>query len=248
MMAPSPRSRPPDDTTPAADMVLVIDDEPQIRRVIRNALSGLSLRVTEAATAREGLDLAAAEQPALIILDLGLPDRDGAEVCQDLRTFTSAPILVLSARHSDREKERLLDVGADDYVTKPFSTIELVARIKAQLRRAAANASGGRQESVLSVGGLTIDLVARTVRRADADVHLTPTEWNLLRVFIAHAGQTLTHAQLFRAVWGGDSAGDAQQYLRVYVGQLRRKLESDAVRPRMIRTESSVGYRFDLDG
>ena len=143
MMAPSPRSRSPDDTTPAADMVLVIDDEPQIRRVIRNALSGLSLRVTEAATAHEGLDLAAAEQPALIILDLGLPDRDGAEVCQDLRTFTSAPILVLSARHSDHEKERLLDVGADDYVTKPFSTIELVARIKAQLRRAAANASGG---------------------------------------------------------------------------------------------------------
>ena len=236
------------DDDPPSDVVLVIDDEPQIRRVVRNALSGLPVRVSEAATASEGLDLAAAERPALIILDLGLPDRDGADVCRDLRTFTRSPIIVLSARHSDREKEKLLDAGADDYVTKPFSTIELAARIRAQLRRAASSSSGGRQEAVLTIGALTIDLVARTVRREAVDVHLTPTEWNLLRVFIAHAGQTMTHAQLFRAVWGADTAGDAQQYLRVYVGQLRRKLETDAVRPRLIRTESSVGYRFDFDG
>jgi two-component system KDP operon response regulator KdpE len=231
---------------PPSDVVLIIDDEPQIRRVVRNALSGLPLRVAEASTAAAGLDLAASEQPALIILDLGLPDRDGVEVCHDLRSFTRTPIIVLSARHSDREKEKLLDAGADDYVTKPFSTIELAARIRAQLRRAAAATSGGRQESTLAIGPLTIDLVGRTVRRDANDIHLTPTEWKLLRVFIGHAGQTLTHAQLFRSVWGGDAAGDAQLYLRVYVGQLRRKLETDPVRPRLIRTESSVGYRFDF--
>jgi two-component system KDP operon response regulator KdpE len=231
---------------PESAVVLVIDDEPQIRRVVRNALAGLSLRVAEASTGSAGLDLAAAEVPALIILDLGLPDRDGLEVCRDLRAFTKAPIIVLSARHSDREKERLLDAGADDYVTKPFSTIELAARIRAQLRRSAESASGGRAEAVLSIGELTVDLVGRSVRRGPTDVHLTPTEWNLLRIFIAHAGKTLTHLQLFNAVWGPDAVGDAQQYLRVYVGQLRRKLESDPVRPRLIRTESSVGYRFDF--
>ena len=242
----TPLRRAPDDPALPSDTVLVIDDEPQIRRVVRNALSELPLRVIEAATGAAGVDLAAAEQPALIILDLGLPDRDGADVCRDLRAFTKSPIIVLSARHSDREKEKLLDEGADDYVTKPFSTIELAARIRAQLRRVASTASGGRQASVLTLGQVTIDLVRRTVRRGAVDVHLTPTEWNLLRVFVAHAGQTLTHAQLFRAVWGGAAAGDAQQYLRVYVGQLRRKLEEDPVRPRLIRTESSVGYRLEF--
>jgi two-component system KDP operon response regulator KdpE len=231
---------------PESAVVLVIDDEPQIRRVVRNALTGLPLRVAEASTASAGLDLAAAEVPALIILDLGLPDRDGIEVCRDLRAFTSAPIVVLSARHSDREKERLLDAGADDYVTKPFSTIELAARIRVQLRRSAEIASGGRAQAVLAIGEITVDLVGRSVRRGSTNVHLTPTEWNLLRVFIAHAGKTLTHRQLFNAVWGADAVGDAQQYLRVYVGQLRRKLEADPLRPRLIRTESSVGYRFDF--
>jgi two-component system KDP operon response regulator KdpE len=225
--------------------VLVVDDEPQIRRVVRNALAELPLRIAEAATAAEGLDLAAAERPALIILDLGLPDRDGADVCRDLRAFTSAPILVLSARHSDREKEKLLDAGADDYLTKPFSTIELAARIRAQLRRAASGASDAPQQSLITIGPLSIDLSGRTVRRDAIIVHLTPTEWNLLRVFVAHTGRTLTHMQLFHAVWGGEAHGDAQQYLRVYVGQLRRKLEVDPVRPRLIRTEAAVGYRFD---
>jgi two-component system KDP operon response regulator KdpE len=228
------------------DMILVIDDEPQIRRVVRNAVADLGYRVAEAGTMKEGLDLAASERPALIVLDLGLPDGDGLEICRDLRSFTAVPIIVLSARHTDREKEKLLDAGADDYVTKPFSTLELRARIKAQLRRATANARGGRQESVVRVKGITIDLVARTVRRGHEEIHLTPTEWSLLRAFVAHAGQTLTHSQLFNAVWGAVS-GDAQQYLRVYVGQLRRKLESDPVRPRLIRTEPAVGYRFELD-
>lgn len=231
---------------PAAGVILVIDDEPQIRRVVRNALVDVARRVSEAGSASEGLDLAAAEQPSLIILDLGLPDRDGLEVCQDLRSFTSVPIIVLSARHSDREKEKLLDAGADDYVTKPFSTLELKARVRAQLRRASSQSSGIKHDATIAVDDLVIDLVGRTVKRGGVEVHLTPTEWNLLRVFIAHAGQTLTHSQLFSAVWGA-AAGDAQQYLRVYVGQLRRKLEVDPVRPRLIRTEPAVGYRFDLE-
>ena len=244
-MVGSQRKPPIPDALPS-DVVLVIDDEPQIRRVVRNALGGLSVRFIEASTGTEGLDIAAAEQPALIILDLGLPDREGGDVCRDLRTFTQAPIIVLSARGSDREKEKLLDAGADDYVTKPFSTIELAARIRVQLRRAAASHAGGRDEPTITAGNLRIDLVARTVRRDGEIIHLTRTEWNLLRAFVAHAGQTMTHSQLFTAVWGSDTAGDAQQYLRVYVGQLRRKLEADPVRPRLIRTESAVGYRFEL--
>jgi two-component system, OmpR family, KDP operon response regulator KdpE len=237
MALPSPDQLP-------SDVVLVIDDEPQIRRVVRNALADMSYEVAEAGTAKEGLDLAAAKRPALIILDLGLPDRDGLDVCRDLRSFTAAPIIVLSARHTDREKEQLLDAGADDYVTKPFSTLELKARVRAQLRRAASQ-PGTMQAAVVQAQHVTVDLVSRTVKRETGEVHLTPTEWNLLRVFISHAGQTLTHSQLFHAVWG-NASGDAQQYLRVYVGQLRRKLELDPVRPKLIRTEPAVGYRFDF--
>ena len=226
---------------PLANAVLVIDDEPQIRRVVRNALQPMVSRVLEAATAREGMDLAAAEQPALVVLDLGLPDLGGMEVCRDLRGFTSAPIIVLSARHGEREKAALLDAGADDYMTKPFGTLELQARVRAQLRRyAAATPASSR----VVAGDVEIDLARRVVTRAGAEVHLTPTEWGLLRAFVSHPGQVLTHNQLFRKVWGG-SAGDAQQYLRVYVGQLRRKLESDPIRPRLIRTEPGVGYRFE---
>lgn len=227
--------------TALAHAVLVIDDEPQIRRVVRNALQSIATRVIEASTGREGMDIAAAEQPALVILDLGLPDLDGIEVCKDLRSFTTVPIIVLSARHGEREKAALLDAGADDYMTKPFGTLELQARVRAQLRRAAAPTGSSRIVS----GDLVIDLARRVVTRGDHEVHLTPTEWGLLRTFIASAGQTLTHNQLFRKVWGG-SVGDAQQYLRVYVGQLRRKLEVDPVRPKLIRTEPGVGYRCEL--
>jgi two-component system KDP operon response regulator KdpE len=231
---------------PAAGNILVIDDEPQIRRVVRNALSDNGYRVLEASSAEEGIDLAAAEQPVLIVLDLGLPDQDGLAVCRHLRSFTAVPIIVLSARHTAGEKEALLDAGADDYVTKPFSTVEFKARIRAHLRRAAQTAAGTSHKSVIIAHGVTIDLAARTVKRDGQDVHLTPTEWNLLRTFVANPGKTLTHSQLFAAVWGSAS-GDAQQYLRVYVGQLRRKLEEDPVRPKLIRTEPAVGYRFDAD-
>jgi len=224
--------------------ILVIDDEIQIRRLTRNAFSTDDMRVIEAATAREGLDLAAAEQPALIILDLGLPDRDGREVCKDLRAFTSAPIIVLSARHQESEKIGALDAGADDYVTKPFSTRELQARVRAHLRRRTREEpdSGSR----LVFGDLVVDLAARHVSKAGQAVHLTPTEWDLLRAFVTNADQTLTHRQLFAAVWN-NAAGDAQQYLRVYVGQLRRKIERDPVRPRFIKTEPGVGYRFETN-
>ena len=224
--------------------VLVIDDEPQIRRVVRNALQQAGTRVIEAGSAVEGVDLAAAQQPALIILDLGLPDRDGVDVCRDLRAFTRAPIIVLSARHQEREKVALLDAGADDYMTKPFSTAELQARVRARLRRDTPLANGTEQ-TLLQQGDLSIDLAKRGVKVAGKAVHLTPTEWDLLRTFAAHANQTLTHQQLFAAVWGG-VAGDAQQYLRVYVGQLRRKIESDPVRPKFIKTEPGVGYRFEF--
>lgn len=248
--------------------VLVIDDEPQIRRAVHNALSSgrvyganddfaiepmaasgpnsqRRVRVVEAATGREGIDLAAAEAPALIILDLGLPDMPGIDVCREIRRWSSAPIIVLSARHADTEKVALLDAGADDYLTKPFSTIEFMARARAQLRRAQAGAVPN--DGVVTFGDVSVDLQKRRVERAGALLHLTPTEWLLLRTFVTHPRQTLTHRQLFRAVWGSAS-GDAQQYLRVYVGHLRRKIEADPVRPQFIQTEAGVGYRFEPAG
>jgi two-component system, OmpR family, KDP operon response regulator KdpE len=224
--------------------LLVIDDEPQIRRVVKNALESDDARVIEAATGAEGLNLAAAERADLIVLDLGLPDRSGLEVCRDLRSWSHAPILVLSARHSDQEKAMLLDAGADDYVTKPFSTVELQARVRALLRRSARDESGSTNGRIVA-GEVTIDLVARSVTTKGEVVHLTPIEWELLRTMATQSGRTLTHRQLFAAVWPGRTYGDAQQYLRVHIAHLRRKLESDPVRPRYIMTEPGVGYRFN---
>ena len=223
---------------------LVIDDEPHIVRAVRNALSSEFGQVIEASTAQEGVDQAASRRPDLVILDLGLPDRPGLWVCAELRKWTTAPIIVLSAHHSESEKVRLLDAGADDYVTKPFSPKELQARVRAQLRRARL-AESSNADGVVETGDLVIDTAARTVRRSGEDVHLTPTEWELLRTFLRHRGKTLTHRQLFREVWA-TSSGDPQQYLRVYVAQLRRKLEPDAVRPELIITEPGVGYRFEI--
>jgi two-component system KDP operon response regulator KdpE len=223
---------------------LIVDDEPHILRAVRNALAGEFATVLEAATARDAVDIAAAQRPDVVVLDLGLPDKPGLWVLTELRKWSAAPVIVLSAQHSESEKVRMLNEGADDYVTKPFSPVELVARIRAQLRRSRlADVPGG--EGVLRVGGLAIDTAARTVKRGGEDIHLTPTEWDLLRAFLRHAGKTLTHQQLFRSVWGS-SSGDPQQYLRVYVASLRRKLEPDSVRPRLVITEPGVGYRFDL--
>ncbi len=220
---------------------LVIDDEPQIRRVVRNALQGELRRILEAATGSEGIDLAAAEAPVLIVLDLGLPDMPGIDVCREIRRWSDAAILVLSARQSDAEKAQLLDAGADDYVTKPFSTLELTARVRANLRRSASQVTADRR---IEIGELVMDLTARTVRRGDKPIHLTPIEWELLRTFATQAGRTLTHRQLFHAVWGR-AFGDPQQYLRVHVANLRRKIEHDPVRPQVIVTEPGVGYRLE---
>ena len=224
---------------------LIVDDEPQIRRVVRNALEGEVARVIEAATGSEGIDLAAAEHPAVVVLDLGLPDMPGIEVCREIRKWSTAPILVLSARHADQEKALLLDTGADDYITKPFSTLELTARVRAHLRRAQIALASLGPPQPLTLGDLTVDLAARTVRRGEESVHLTPIEWELLRTFLTQAGRTLTHRQLFNSVWGR-SFGDPQQYLRVHIANLRRKIEQDAVRPRLIFTEPGVGYRLEL--
>jgi len=220
--------------------ILVIDDEPQIRRVVKNAFQAAGMKVLEAGTGRDGIDRVAAERPDLIILDLGLPDITGADVCREIRKWSPVPILVLSARHSDEEKVALLDLGADDYVTKPFSTPELEARGRALLRRIPA--VGG--SVVISIGNLVLDQAAHRITRDGKALHLTRTEWELLRVLMSNAGRVLTHQQLFREVWSGRAFGDAQQYLRVYVAHLRRKIEPDPVRPQYIHTEAGVGYRF----
>jgi two-component system KDP operon response regulator KdpE len=241
--------------------VLIIDDEPQIRRLVRNALQGdptflrlgldadddtPELHVIEAGTGQEGIDLASTQSPTLVILDLGLPDIEGLTVCREIRRWTPAPIIVLSARHADTEKVALLDAGADDYITKPFSNLEFMARVRAQVRRVAAVRHDDADE-IVSLGDVTIDQQRRRVERGGKLVHLTPTEWAVLKTLLAHPRQTLTHRQLFQQVWG-NSQGDAQQYLRVYVGHLRRKIESDPVRPRFIHTDSGIGYRFEPEG
>ena len=227
------------------DVVLVIDDEPQIRRVVRNAVAAGIARVIEASTGRTGIDVAAAERPSLIILDLGLPDMEGAEVCRAVRSWSAVPIIVLSARGSVQEKAALLDAGADDYIAKPFSTIELQARVRAQLRRAKLVPAAG-QTHVIEADGALIDLATPAVKRDGVAIHLTKTEWQLLRTLMQNAGRTMTHRQLFSAVWG-NAYGDAQQYLRVHIRSIRRKIERDPVRPRLIVTEPGVGYRFQME-
>src|SRR2546423_3649671 len=227
----------------AIDTALIIDDEPRIRGVVSNALAGDFARVIEASSGREGLRLAAAERPSLIILDLGLPDASGVSVCEEIRKSSDALILVLSARHADREKATLLDAGADDYVTKPFSTLELKARVRALQRRATVRRSVGGK--IIASGALKMDLEARSLARNGERVHLTPTEWDLMRVLMSNAGKTMTHRQLFAAVWSGRQFGDAQQYLRVHIANVRRKIESNPLDPQYILTEPGVGYRFN---
>ncbi|MDB4912821.1 MAG: response regulator receiver [Gemmatimonadetes bacterium] len=224
-----------------AGVILVIDDETQIRRALSTALAPVCKRVAEASTGADGIARAASEAPDLIILDLGLPDMTGVDVCKEIRRWSSTPILVLSARHAEQEKVQLLQAGADDYVTKPFSLAELVARVQAQLRRARASRQTATTPFVYD--GLTIDLVHREVRRDGAPIRLTRTEWQLLQTFLSHTGRTLTHQQIFDAVWA-KSFGNPQQYLRVHLTNLRRKIEREPAAPRMIITEPGVGYRF----
>ncbi len=228
---------------PHAGCILVIDDEPHLRRAIRNALREVADRVVEAGTGAEGIDLAATEQPDLIVLDIGLPDLNGLDVCREIRRWAPMPILVLSARHGEHDKVQLLEAGADDYVTKPFSTVELLARVKAQLRRARTQ-SAIPANTPYVIGPLSIDLVRRVLLRDGAVVRLTPIEWNILRALVLASGRTLTHQQLFDAVWGR-AYGNAQQYLRVHITNLRRKVEPEPAAPRFIITEPGVGYRFE---
>ena len=224
--------------------VLVIEDEQKIRDIVHDALCGPSDRWFNARTGADGIAIAGEEAPDLVILDLGLPDMDGLDVCRRLRGITTAPIVVLSARHSEKDKVALLDAGADDYVTKPFGPSELQARVRAQLRR--ARMPGGTSDQPLVVGDLTIDIHRRMVTRGNASVHLTPTEWLLLIALATNPGRTLTHEQLFESVWG-KSFGQPQQYLRVYITHLRKKIEVEAYAPRFIITEPGVGYRFEVE-
>jgi two-component system KDP operon response regulator KdpE len=226
----------------ASETALIIDDEPHIRGVVSNALASDFARVIEASSGSEGIRLAAAERPSLIVLDLGLPDASGVSICEGIRKLSDALILVLSARHADHEKATLLDAGADDYVTKPFSTLELKARVRALQRRANVPRSIGGK--TITNGALRMDLESRTLAKDGEPVHLTPTEWDLLRVLMSNAGKTMTHRQLFAAVWAGRQFGDAQQYLRVHIANVRRKIESNPLDPKYIITEPGVGYRF----
>lgn len=226
--------------------VLAVDDEPPMLRALSTNLRARGYDVDLAPTGEAALDLAARHHPDIVILDLGLPGITGLEVIRGLRGWTDVPILILSARDGEDDKIAALDAGADDYVTKPFSTVELQARIRAHLRRTAAAREGGGPTRV-EADGLVIDLEKRAVSRNGTRIHLTPIEWDLLRVLVTNPGKTLTHAYLFAQVWNR-SQGDAQQYLRVHVASLRRKIERDTLRPALIHTEPGVGYRFETAG
>jgi two-component system KDP operon response regulator KdpE len=221
-------------------LVLIIDDEQPIRRFLRASLSDEGYRVLEAQTGEEGLKLAAQQPPDLVILDLGLPGVDGHEVLRRLREWSSAPILVLSARDHEKQKIEALDHGADDYLTKPFSVGELLARMRTALRHANRP---GLESATLAIGNLQIDLLARIVTRAGERLQLTPLEYKLLVTLMKHSGKVLTHRYLLREVWG-PQASQETHYLRVFVAGLRRKLGDDPAHSRYIVTEQGVGYRF----
>jgi two-component system KDP operon response regulator KdpE len=218
--------------------VLVVDDEPQILRALRATLRGAGYTVDSAATAEEALTAAAAHPPEAVILDLVLPDGSGTDICRELRTWTTAPVIILSAVGEEKEKIAALDAGADDYVTKPFSVDELLARLRAVLRR-----SGTPSEPVVEVGELCIDIAERTVTVAGKRVKLSPHEFDLLRVLAQNQGKLLTHKLLLREVWGPAYQVEAH-YLHVYISHLRRKLEPDPSSPRYLLTETGAGYRL----
>lgn len=226
-------------------VVLLIEDEPQMRRFLRATLGSHGYRIVEARTAEEGLAQATSRSPDVVLLDLGLPDRDGLDVVRSLRGWCRAPILILSARGQERDKIEALDAGADDYITKPFGAGELLARIRVALRHAARPAEDAAAE-VVAVSGLRVDVLRREVRVGEREVHLTPIEWKLLTALIQNAGKVMTHRSLIIEVWGPAHA-DQTHYLRVHMAQLRQKIEAEPARPRFIVTEPGIGYRFRVE-
>jgi len=222
-------------------VALVIDDEVQIRRLLRVVLESAEYQVHEAETAAQGLTDAATRRPDVVLLDLGLPDSDGVNVLRRLREWSQVPVIVLSVRDDEEGKVAALDAGADDYVTKPFSSAELLARLRAAQRKTRPEEETSRFKS----GDLIVDLTARVVTRAGHEVKLTATEYALLRLFVRHAGRVLTHRQILREIWGPKSE-EHRQYLRVYVTHLRQKIERDPAAPELVKTEPGIGYRFEL--
>jgi two-component system KDP operon response regulator KdpE len=222
--------------------VLVVDDEPAIRRFLRVSLSAHGYEVVEAKSGQEAMSAVASERPDLVLLDLGLPDLDGADVARLLREWTSVPIIVVSVRGREADKIAALDAGADDYVTKPFGMGELLARMRVALRRASSSGT----EPIFILDDLVVDLARREVRVGGHPVQLTPTEYGLLRALVTHAGKVLTHRQLLREVWGPGYEQETH-LLRVNISNLRHKIEPDATRPRYIRTEPGVGYRLRVE-
>ena len=226
------------------ELILLIEDEPQMRRFLRITLQGHGYRLVEAGTGQEGLMQAASRNPDVVLLDLGLPDLDGLEVTRRLREWAQTPIIVISAREQEQDKVKALDAGADDYLTKPFSAGELMARIRVALRHMARQT--GKQEPVFVLQNLRVDLAQRQVFIDEKEVHLTPIEYKLLTVLVRHAGRVITHNQLLKEVWGPAHVNEVQ-YLRVYMTQLRHKLEVDPTRPRFLMNEPGIGYRLKFD-
>lgn len=222
-------------------VVIVIEDEPTIRRFIRMSLEAEGCQVYEADSVQRGLIEAGTRQPDMVVLDLGLPDGDGVDFIRDLRAWSDIPVIVLSARTTEADKVGALDAGADDYLTKPFGAAELLARVRAHLRRRAR--AGGSGTTVFEFGKIRVDLGKRIVERAGAPLHLTPIEYRLLAYLITHPDSVLTHRQLLKNVWGPSHADDSH-YVRVYMGLLRKKIEDEPSQPRHIVTEAGVGYRF----
>ncbi len=219
--------------------VLVIDDEAQIRRLLRVALEKQGYTVHDAATGAEGVQMVLGKKPDIVLLDLGLPDRDGAEVLAELRSWTAVPIIILSVRNAEEDIVRLLDASADDYVVKPFNTGELIARMKVAIRHHAPEEA----QQLFVSGGLAVNLLDRSVSVDGKAVKLTPTEYSLLRLFVQHAGRILTHRQILREVWG-PHADEETNYLRVYIAGLRKKIERNPQMPTLILNEPGVGYRL----
>jgi len=222
-------------------VVLVIEDEPNIRRFVRMSLEAEGCQVYETDSMQRGLIAAGTRRPDMVVLDLGLPDGDGVDFIRDLRAWSDIPIIVLSARTTEADKVGALDSGADDYLTKPFGAAELLARVRAQLRR--RSSATGNGSTVFEFGKMRVDLGKRLVERAGEPLHLTPIEYRLLAFLVTHPDSVLTHRQLLKAVWGPSHADDSH-YIRVYMGLLRKKIEADPSQPRHIVTEAGVGYRF----